>query len=180
MAAVGTFRHGKSGRVTIGDSPNDVNIKVTKWSVTDSAPKADTTNFESFVPATGVTPNLTSSGAGSGRSYTQGLVGLETVVITIEGYFDFGFNPLDNLITTVVPPAPFGAGLYIRDDGPHMRFLLSRDTGPIQYNLPDTMILSVAIGVDVAGAVTVAFTVENQGRFTRPTGSIPPVPAPPP
>lgn len=199
MTVMGIFRSGKSGRMTIiplnADGTyqvtnNWINIKARKIQVGDSGVDEDTTNFECFVLALPAVVNqaptaltgLGSSGSGGGRSFSQGLLGIETATITVNGHFDFsqqkGQGPGGAAYKGLMDNPP---GLYPRDDGPAMRAYGNRQrpAGILGIALPgqfyefmSTRILSATMDIDVNGVVGLDLSAKSQGPYRRPTGSV--------
>lgn len=150
MAAVGRFRAGKAGRIRF----NGTNCTLTTWTVDESGGDLDTTNFESYSTAYGVDSNSI------GRSFEQGLVGVEVASFSCSGYWNAAQNPFEN------PPA-----IYIRDDGPEM-FLYVNIVDATYYRFFATRILTASVNVDAKGLVSFSFTGKSQGPYTRPSGNV--------
>lgn len=149
--AVGSFRSGKLSKVLVGVTACRLNV----WSVAESGADLDTTNFESYDTSYGYTDQA----RGIGRSFEQGMIGVETAVFNLDGNWDAAANPLDD------PP-----GLYVREDGPEIKLYVSRIDDTF-YDFYVTRILSADVATDAKGLVTFRCSGKNQGPYLRPTGS---------
>ncbi len=147
--AIGSFRSGKGGRFRF----DNTNLKGRKWSVAEEGNDLDTTNFECF------TEDYGSTGAGGGRSFTQGLIGLETASCNYEGSWDAATNPFDD------PPA-----IYARDDGPLCQLYINQVDNNY-YEFAETRVLTASVDCAVDGLVSFNFSFKNQGPWSRPAGS---------
>lgn len=148
--AVGKFRAGKAGRIKF----NGTYCTLMAWSVDESGGDLDTTNFENYTTEYGVDSN------GIGRSFEQGLVGVEVASFSCEGNWNAAQNPFDN------PPA-----IYVRDDGPEM-FLFINRTDNTFYRFYATRILAANVRTDAKGLVSFRFNGKSQGPYLRPTGNV--------
>lgn len=150
---VGSFRSGKGGRITVVDENGTAKMKMAVYTVKETGNKLDTTNFECF------TDEFGSTGSGDGRSFSQGLVGVETADCTVTGLWEFSQNPFDD------PP-----GIFVRDDGPLQQMFLSRNDAQF-YKFFETLITTCTVKVSVKGDVSFDYGFENQGPYIGPTGS---------
>jgi hypothetical protein len=89
----GTFRAGKSGRVTIGLEPAAQHLALQEWAVTGRGADLDTTNFES-------------------QGLEEGLIGIVGADWSVRGNWDSAMNPMAD------PP-----GLFPRDNGTNMSLI---------------------------------------------------------
>lgn len=149
MAVVGTFRSGKNGGVTYGSSPG-VPLSQSKFSVKHKGMKISTTNFLNW------TNDLGNAGvAGTGRCFTQGLVGTENLTFETSGHWNAQQEPGDPPIVTVT------------DDG-DVLILFVNVVDASAYVLPVTLVLEVDVDVDVEGNIDYKFSGENNGDFGTP------------
>ncbi len=146
---VGQFRSGKGGRVKVGSTFMTMN----EYSVAESGQDLDTTNFECFTLAYGNTGN-------TGRSFSQGLIGVETAQCQTSGLWNAAQNPF------VSPP-----GIYLREDGP-ATLLSPNRVDNNYYNFLATKINACGIQCSITGLVTFNWSYTNQGPYVRPIGNM--------
>lgn len=91
--------------------------------------------------------------------YTQGLTGLETAKWDFGTLWDAGVNPFDD------PP-----GVYPRSLGVSLK-LLENTADNVGWVLPYVLVLSCKNGCPVDKEVSFDASGQNQGSFSRPTGS---------